>query len=221
MSLFRCSHIDGAGSHTVRREATGREMWIGQWRVSDRRVKRRLGLRRATGTREGLTRSQAERQMRRLMESELNIMPAARLEVLEAGERYLRHLEEVMERKPTTIQDYGIILPRRLGPFFAGRAIEKIDVNLVAAYRSRQLPEGLSSKTVQNHIAFLHGVFASALRRGWTHANPVAALERPPQKGPTPTSSSSTRASSSTSCAPPSDDADRVIFLMAALTGLR
>ena len=211
----------GSGSLTIRREATGREMWIGQWRVGDRRVKRRLGVRRASGSRDGLTRAQAEKEMRRLMESELALMPAVRLELLEAGERYLRHLGDVMERKPTTLQDYGIILRKRLGPFFAGRALEKIDADLVGAYRAQQLRAGLAPKTVQNHLAFLHGVFAHAVRREWANTNPVAALERPPQKGPDPDIQYLEPAELELVLRAAANPADRVLFLTAALTGLR
>ena len=45
---------------------------------------------------------------------------AERLTFEEVGRRYLDHLEHVMQRKRTTIQDYRIILDRHLGPFFGG-----------------------------------------------------------------------------------------------------
>jgi integrase len=34
--------------------------------------------------------------------------------VAEAAERYLRHVEEVMERRPTTVTDYRIIVRRHI-----------------------------------------------------------------------------------------------------------
>ena len=39
-----------------------------------------------------------------------------------------------MQRKPTTIQDYRIILGRHLGPFFGGTEIAKLTANDVIAY---------------------------------------------------------------------------------------
>jgi integrase len=50
-----------------------------------------------------------------------------------------------------------------------------------AAYdrASRRKRDRLSPKTVNNHLNFLHGVFAHALKRGWTASNPVEAVERP------------------------------------------
>jgi integrase len=91
--------------------------WYGQWRVGDRLVKRMIGPQRETGSRRGLTRSQAEAQLRRRMQ-EIKPPPSERLTVAEAGDRYLLHLEAVVGRKPGTIADYRLILDRQLAPFF-------------------------------------------------------------------------------------------------------
>jgi site-specific recombinase XerC len=64
-------------------------------------------------------------------------------------------------------------------PFFGERPIDKIDAAQVAQYLKRKRNDGLSSKTVQNHLNFLHGVFAFAIKRGWTQSNPVAYVDRP------------------------------------------
>jgi len=45
----------GTGSLTVRTDGTGRETWYGQWHSNGRRVKRRIGPKRAEATRDGLT----------------------------------------------------------------------------------------------------------------------------------------------------------------------
>jgi integrase len=47
------------------------------------------------------------------------------------------------------------------------------------SYLKRKRADGLSSKTVQNHLNFLHGVFAFAMKRGWASANPVSQVDRP------------------------------------------
>jgi integrase len=64
-------------------------------------------------------------------------------------------------------------------PFFGDRAIDRIDAIRVAQYLRRKRGDGLSSKTVQNHLNFLHGVFAFAVKRGWASLNPVAHVDRP------------------------------------------
>jgi hypothetical protein len=83
--------------------------WYGQWRVSGRLVKRKIGPMRQPGTREGLTRAQAERELQRRIEQETVVIARhSRTTVESAGERYLHHLEHVMQRATSTIQDYGI-----------------------------------------------------------------------------------------------------------------
>jgi site-specific recombinase XerD len=39
--------------------------------------------------------------------------------------------------------------------------------------------DGLSAKTIQNHLNFLHGVWAFAIKREWATKNVVALVDRP------------------------------------------
>ena len=97
--------------------------FYGKWRINGRQVMRKLGPCRRPGTRDGLTRSQAEARLRQLMTQ--TVVPAnpERLSFEQVGQRYLRHLEDVMQRKRTTIQDYRIILRLHLGPYFGSTCI--------------------------------------------------------------------------------------------------
>jgi integrase len=153
--------------------------WYGKWRVGDRQVKRRLGRVRAPGTSEGLTRKQAESALRRVMTEVRAVTPEERVTFEEVAERYLHHLEHVMERKPSTVQDYRIMLRRHLARHFATKGIDRICREDVVAYLAEKSRAGLSPKTVTNHLNFAHGVFAFAVKRGWARANPVAATDRP------------------------------------------
>ena len=58
----------GTGSLFVRTDRRGRESWYAQWRVDGKLVKKRLRPKRRPSSSEGLTKSQAERELRRLME---------------------------------------------------------------------------------------------------------------------------------------------------------
>lgn len=170
----------GTGSLDTRRDGQGRETYYARFYSGGRRVKRRLGLKRVPGDTRGLTRTQAERQLQKLVDEHSRLVPIAeRIDVAEAGERYLAHLEQVMKRKPTTLQDYSIMLRKHLAPFFGGRSLERIDTQLVSEYLLAKQRDGLASKTVGNQLTFLHGVFRHAMKKGWTHANPVAAVDRP------------------------------------------
>lgn len=124
----------GTGSLPARRNASGVETWYGQVRVGDRFIKRVLGPKRSPGSREGLTKAQAERRLRELID-EVRAAPAVtdRMTVADAGERRIDHLEHVMQRRPTTVQDYRIMLRRHLGPFFGERPLERISSDDVVA----------------------------------------------------------------------------------------
>jgi Phage integrase, N-terminal SAM-like domain len=136
--------------------------WYGRWWVGDQRVKRALGPVREAGNRRGLTRAQAEREMRRRMEAETVVLSVRdRLTLAEAGARYVDHLEHVMERKPTTVQDYRGYLRGHLEPYFGDRALERIDASSVMGYLKHKRARGLSPETVQNDLAFLPAFSAS------------------------------------------------------------
>src|SRR5205085_1010750 len=95
----------GSGGLSVRSDANGRETWYGQWWVGERRVRRRLGPKREAGTRDGLTRAQAERELRRAIDAPAPAPAAERLTLGEASRRYLAHLR-ALGRKPSTLSDY-------------------------------------------------------------------------------------------------------------------
>src|SRR5215211_521998 len=118
----------GTGSLFIRTDKAGRETWYGKYRVGGRQVKPRIGLRRAPGSTIGLTRTQAEAELRRLLERALST-PALRetLTVAEAAERYLHHVEHVKERKRSTVKDYRIMVRRHLAPFLSGRRLDKVE----------------------------------------------------------------------------------------------
>lgn len=72
-----------------------------------------------------------------------------------------------MKRKPSTIQDYEIMLRRHLVPFFSGCSLDRIETHLVADYLVASSMGVLASKTVSNQLTFLHGVLRFAMKRGW------------------------------------------------------
>lgn len=111
--------------------------WYGRWLVGDRRMNRRLGPVRQPGSREGLTRSQAERELRRRMELEQTVSPTtARLTVEEAGDKLIGHLE-ALGRKTSTIEGYRSALHVHLAPFFAGKRLDRIGREDVESFIAR------------------------------------------------------------------------------------
>jgi hypothetical protein len=82
-----------------------RGSWYAKWYVGNRQVKPKIGRQRKRGSREGLTKAQAEKEMRRLKAT-----PQERLILREVGDAYIAHVRDFLERKRSTVQDYGGIL---------------------------------------------------------------------------------------------------------------
>jgi hypothetical protein len=113
----------GAGSLYARGD-----VWYGHWRADGgRQVKRRVGPIRIEGSRDGLTRSQAEAELRRLIaETKPARMTAGdALTMAELGRRYLANLER-QSRKKATMTAVESILRVWLEPFFAERDLRRI-----------------------------------------------------------------------------------------------
>jgi integrase len=150
---------------------------------------------------------------------------AERLPFEEVGRRYLQHLEDVMQRKRTTIQDYRIMLTRHLGPFFGSTSVADIGPTDIAAYIGAKRRTGLAMKTITNHLNFAHGVLAFAVRRDWVVRNAVALADRPRSAPADPDIRFLDREELEALLRSAADDwlgpTDRVLWLTAAMTGLR
>jgi integrase len=175
----------GSGRLYARTDSAGRETWYGLWYASGRRVKRKLGPKRQAGSRDGLTRVQAERELQRRVETERAVVRSG-LSIAEAAELYLEHLEHVLDRKPSTLGDYRSMLRKHLEPFFGDRPLERIDAEQLRRLIALKKRDGLATKTLTNLLAFLHGLFAHAIKRGWVASNPVANVDRPRAPGGDP-----------------------------------
>src|ERR1700680_1850745 len=99
----------GTGSVIIRSGS-----YFGKWRVGDRQVMRKLGPVRKVGTSTGLTKAQAEARLRKLMAEVKYLAPEERVHFGEVADRYINHVEHVMGRKPSTVQDYRIFARKHL-----------------------------------------------------------------------------------------------------------
>jgi hypothetical protein len=115
----------GTGSLFVRANRRGEETWFGQWRIDGTLVKRRIGPKRRSSGDDGLTKAQAERELRRVIES-MTVVPTV-MDVGEAGRRWLAHLEAIGRRR-STLMDYESAVRIHLVPFCGARQIVAADV---------------------------------------------------------------------------------------------
>jgi integrase len=172
----------GSGSLYVLADANGRETWYGHWRAHGRQVKRKVGRKRAPGTRDGLTRSQAEAELRRLMsEARTPAKPVSEHVTLEtAGIRYMAHLKRA-GRKRSTISAVESALRVHLVPFFGEKALDAISPEDVSDLAVLLEGHGLKPKSVRNYIGILSALFnyARGPQRRWATENPCDGVELP------------------------------------------
>src|SRR5690349_19268955 len=108
----------GAGSLQSKTLASGRVVWVGLWYDgAGNRVKRHIGPKRMPGTSDGLTKPQAERELRKVIDSEVAVVRHERITVADAGERYVLS-REAIGRSPITLEDYRSIIRTHFEPFF-------------------------------------------------------------------------------------------------------
>jgi hypothetical protein len=164
----------GTGSLFIQRGS-----YYGKWWEVGRQVKRTIGPVRKPGTREGLTKTQAEARLRAMMQ-EARSAPALqeRLTVAEAGNRLLQHLEAI-GRKRSTRGDYESTIRVHLSPAFGSTPLGKIGRDQVEAFVAAKVREGKTPKSIRNYLGLLHSIFAHAIRRGWCAENPVSLVDLP------------------------------------------
>ena len=169
----------GTGALYVRRDARGRATWYGKWRAGGRQVKRRIGAVRQTGTREGLTRAQAERELRRKIESTVPAVSAGeRRTVEEAGEQLVAHLS-TLGRKPSTLNTYRSLLRAHLSPGLGDLTLDRVEPIHVERLVASMRHGGAGAKLTSNALTLLFQVFEFGRRKGWCDRNPVKQVDRP------------------------------------------
>lgn len=154
--------------------------WYGRFRANGRRFNRKLGKVREPGSREGLTKAQAEAALRKLIEA-VTSAPAAtgdRLTVEEVGERLLQRLA-IKGRKPATIEAVESTLRVHLVPHFGSKPLDKIDTAAVERFIAWEADQGKAPKSIRNYLGVLHSLFDLAIEKGWASANPVNAAAKP------------------------------------------
>jgi integrase len=179
---------------------------------------RLLGERRQAGSRTGLTSKQAEEKLRCLMMGSPSC-PS----LTDIAPRYLDHLK-VRGTRESTIDDYETWLRLHLLPFFGSRPLNQVSALDVEEYMSAELAAGASRKSVRNYLTLLHGMFRYAQRRDYVPSNPLHLVDRPhARRDPDIRYLDLVDLELILDSVP--DDllgpTDRVLYLAAALTGLR
>jgi hypothetical protein len=92
----------GTGRLFEKADSAGRVSWYGKWRNNGTQVKRRIGPKKENGSKHGLTKRQAEAELRRLIREIKPTAPASEsMTISELGRRYIEHLQNQGRKKST------------------------------------------------------------------------------------------------------------------------
>ena len=214
----------GTGSLYTRSDNAGRESWYGKWRMNRRQVKRKLGPKRAPGSKHGLTCSQAESALRRMMgDVVVTAAPIDQLTVEELGAAYIAYSEK-RGRKRSIIAAVESAVRVWLAPFFEGRSLDSIKPEDITDLIATMEADGLSAKSICNYIGILGAMLSYAGRRRWVGSNETRHLELPNVERSTEIRFlTEAQVDALIDAVRPGDYAavDAVLFETAALTGLR
>jgi integrase len=141
----------------------------------------------------------------------------------DAAAEFLRYVEQVRQRQPSTVRDYRYVIDGYLLPAFGERRLETITADEIDAYKERLLASGkLSNRSIVRHLMVLHGIFRRAARVWKLPVNPASAdlVERPPVRysGDFELLSPDQVFALARAADPPQDGA---LYITAAFTGLR
>lgn len=155
------------------------QSWIGSWyRPDGQRIKRKIGSVRPLGTREGLTKAQAESEFARLREAESVVIASTRRVTMEEAGAELSKTLELRGRKKSHRLTVAADLRNHIAPFFDGKELAKVTPQEIERYVVVKR-KTLAIKTIRNHLNTIHSVFELGLRRRWCQSNPVKLAERP------------------------------------------
>lgn len=169
----------GTGALMIRQDAAGRETWYGKWRVDGNQVKRRLGLKRTPGTRDGLTKSQAEAQLRRMIDKSESVPHRdLQITVVDAAHALVANRRDA-GRKRSTVEGYESMVAQHIVPYFGSRSLHRIERHDIEGYAAALARKGLAANSRINNLNLLGSIFELALLRGWAVRNPVRGVTRP------------------------------------------
>lgn len=215
----------GSGSLYPVTDAAGNNNWYGKWRRNGRQVKRKIGPVRKPGTRQGLTRAQAEAKLRDMIEAEIPAPIRPDITVAEACQRLLA-LRKRKGRRETTLATYKSAIDTHILPRIGNQPLCRTTTGDIENLIEEMQDEGKKPKTIINTTALLYQVFDLGRKKKWCTENPCEDIERPAVderaeiRFLTPDQLDRLFDAVDTSNQP-LGQTDRALYMTAAMTGLR
>jgi hypothetical protein len=152
--------------------------YYGRWYMAaGARTNRKLGPVRQPGAAAGLTRAQAEKRLRAIMD-EVEVRTDPQLTIATVGLALLAQLKARGSSRShrETVESH---LRVHLVPFFKDRSLDRISGDDVTRLLVRLRRLGRTPKTIRNVAGTLHSLFELAVRRRWVGANPCKQIDLP------------------------------------------
>ena len=174
----------GSGSLRERTDSTGKRSWYGVWRDGNgRQVQRVLGPVRVKGSPVGLSKTEANEELRKRMSATRHADPRVTAQSLPLTVQTVADLiverQRIAGRRPATIRAFEVNVRVHLVPFFGERSLAEIRRADIDALMGKLIADGKKAKTARNVRGDLAHICNHAVREGWLQSNPVAGAVSP------------------------------------------
>jgi len=157
--------------------------YYGRWRTLDGRLLNRVvGPIRTPGTRDGLTRAQAERALRAMQDAEDRVprrTPGAAVPSVDEVSQSLQQQIRLRGSRTSYLQNIESMSRVHISPRLGELRVNEVTVAHIEALARSMLRGGSSPKTVRNVLSYLHSVLEHAVDRELIRDNPVRRATRP------------------------------------------
>lgn len=157
----------------------GRETWYARWYVGKKRVQRRVGLKRNRGSSEGLTKKQAEAELRRMRLAEDEHPPPRGTVTGDAAFGQLMEHLESLGRRPTTLATYRSLYRNHLAWGLDEVLLERVTWRDIKKIDRAMIRKEMAPKTRVNALKLASEIFSFAKRNGWCRQDPCEEIELP------------------------------------------
>lgn len=143
--------------------------YYGRWRTLDgRQLHRLIGRVRPAGSKEGLTRAQAEAAFRRMQDAEERAPRPARGAVVPTVDDVTDSLRKKLRLRGlrrSYLEGCESMQRVHVSPRLGSKPVSEVTTAHIEAVASAMLDRGLAPKTVRNVMTFLHSIFEHAIDR--------------------------------------------------------
>jgi integrase len=157
--------------------------YYGRWRTLDgRQLHRLIGRVRPAGSKDGLTRAQAEAAFRRMQDAEERAPRPARGAVVPTVDDVTDSLRKKLRLRGlrrSYLEGCESMQRVHISPRLGSKPVSEVTTAHIEALASAMLDRGLAPKTVRNVMTFLHSIFEHAIDRRLMRENPVRRATRP------------------------------------------